>query len=508
MVQAAAVFSNHMVLQQGKRIAVFGTGTAGEYVTVSIPEMGVSVSGKVKADGSWKVYLPAMEGGLSLTMDISGAEEHYQFTDVVTGEVWLAGGQSNMEFFLKNAKGGTEELKQCSHANVRCYNVYRNTFMDENYEAAERTNSWRCASEENAAEWSAVAYWAAKELSEKLGVPVGIIGCNLGGTSASCWMPKEDLHVHTKLFPYWQDYENACAGKTDEEMIADYDAYVAYHTAWTERMEACYRENGQMKWDEVIRRCGENRYPGPMGIKNPLRPTGTYETMLRRVMPYTIRGFWYYQGESDDHRPEVYDLLLTAMIARWRQDWEDETLPFLLVQLPMFCYEDAQDAKNWCLIRENQMRVYQNLKNTGIVVALDCGEWNNIHPIDKLPVAHRLALQTLCQVYGGDEKAAFGPIYRSFSVEGDILTLAFDHGEDGLILTEDGAGFELAQEDGAYVPAKAEIAGNTVRLHSAAVSCPARARYAWKNFAPVTLYGKNGIPAAPLRTCRMEAYDL
>lgn len=508
MVQAAAVFSSHMVLQQGKRIAVFGTGASGETVTVTIPEMKISVTGRVRTDGTWTVYLPALEGGLSLTMTVFDAEHSQEFTDVVTGEVWLAGGQSNMEFFLKNAKGGAEELKQCHKANVRCYNVYRNIFKGEDFEEIERTNSWKCASEENAGEWSAVAYWAAKELSERLGLPVGIIGCNLGGTSASCWMPKEDLLLHRETEPYWTDYEKAIAGRSDAEMIADYDAYTEYHTAWEKRMQACYQENGNMKWTEVIERCGENRWPGPMNIKNPLRPSGTYECMLSRVSPYTIRGFWYYQGENDDHRPDTYYTLLTTMIGRWRKDWEEETLPFLLTMLPVFCYEDAPDAQNWCMIRETQLRVYQNLRNTGIAVPLELGEFNNIHPTDKKPVAHRVALQAMALVYGGSEQEAFGPIYRDFSVEGNTLTLHFDHAEEGLVLTGDGAGFALAEAEGAYVPAKAEICGSSVHLTAEGVAAPARARYAWKNFTPVSLYGTNSIPAAPLRTCRTEAWDV
>ncbi|MBQ8688063.1 MAG: sialate O-acetylesterase [Ruminococcus sp.] len=508
MVQAAAVFSSHMVLQRDKRIAVFGSGTPGESVTVRIPEKDTTVSGTVKADGTWLIYLPAMEGGLALTMTVSGADHIQEFTDVVTGEVWLAGGQSNMEFFLKNAKGGAEELRQCSAANVRCYNVYRNIFMDDNFEKTERTNSWKCASEENAGEWSAVAYWAAKELSGKLGMPVGIIGCNLGGTSASCWMPKEDLLQNRETEIYWTEYENAIAGKTDAEMIADYDAYVEYHTAWEKRMQACYQENGNMKWTEVIERCGENRWPGPMNIKNPLRPAGTYTCMLSRVSPYTIRGFWYYQGENDDHRPDTYSTLLTAMIHRWRKDWGDAQLPFILTMLPVFCYDDAVDAQNWCRIREAQLSVFRNLRNTGLTVPLECGEFGNIHPADKQPVAHRLALQAMHLVYGGAEKDAFGPIYRDFSVADDTLTLYFDHAEEGITLTGDGAGFELAAEDGTYVPAKAAVCGSTVRLTAEGIRQPARARYAWKNFTPVSLYGKNGIPAVPFRTCREESWEI
>ena len=297
-----------------------------------------------------------------------------------------------------------------------------------------------------------------------------------------------------------QDYADAVAGKTDEEMIAAYDEYVTYHTAWEKRMQKCYQEDGNMPWDEIIRRCGENRYPGPMGIKSPYRPAGMYHTMLRQVTPYTIRGFFYYQGENDEIRPDTYGTLLTMLIARWRQDFRDETLPFLLVQLPMHTYADTPENGAWSKLREAQMRVYQTVKNTGIAVILDCGEYCNIHPVDKHPVGHRLALQARRLVYGETELQAFGPIYRSFAAEGDTLTVFFSHAEQGMVWHGEPVGFEIAGADGVYHPAKAVLDGNTVRLTADGVDAPVAARYNWVNYGPVSLFGTNGIPAAPFRT--------
>ena len=286
----------------------------------------------------------------------------------------------------------------------------------------------------------------------------------------------------------------------DEEMIAAYDEYVTYHTAWEKRMQKCYQEDGNMPWDEIIRRCGENRYPGPMGIKSPYRPAGMYHTMLRQVTPYTIRGFFYYQGENDEIRPDTYGTLLTMLIARWRQDFRDETLPFLLVQLPMHTYADTPENGAWSKLREAQMRVYQTVKNTGIAVILDCGEYCNIHPVDKHPVGHRLALQARRLVYGETELQAFGPIYRSFAAEGDTLTVFFSHAEQGMVWHGEPVGFEIAGADGVYHPAKAVLDGNTVRLTADGVDAPVAARYNWVNYGPVSLFGTNGIPAAPFRT--------
>ncbi len=496
MIQCATIFTDHMLLQRGKPIAVFGTGTPGETVTVSVPERRCTVSGAVGADGSWCVTLPPMPGGTGCAMTVN----EQTFTDVAFGEVWLAGGQSNMEFMLKDAKNGAAELAQCADSNVRYFSVPRNTFRDDAYKAAMDAAHWELPSPETSGTWSAAGYLAAKELAQTLGVPMGIIGCNFGGSSVSCWLPEEDLRAHTAGHPYLQDYADAVAGKTDEEMIAAYDEYVTYHTAWEKRMQKCYQEDGNMPWDEIIRRCGENRYPGPMGIKSPYRPAGMYHTMLRQVTPYTIRGFFYYQGENDEIRPDTYGTLLTMLIARWRQDFRDETLPFLLVQLPMHTYADTPENGAWSKLREAQMRVYQTVKNTGIAVILDCGEYCNIHPVDKHPVGHRLALQARRLVYGETELQAFGPIYRSFAAEGDTLTVFFSHAEQGMVWHGEPVGFEIAGADGVYHPAKAVLDGNTVRLTADGVDAPVAARYNWVNYGPVSLFGTNGIPAAPFRT--------
>ncbi|MFR3812393.1 MAG: sialate O-acetylesterase [Ruminococcus callidus] len=421
MIHCAAIFTDHMLLQRGKSIAVFGTGTAGEPVTVSVPQRHCTVSSAVQQDGTWRVTLPPMPAGTGCTLTVNEQE----FSDVAFGEVWLAGGQSNMEFMLKDARNGTAELEQCRNSNVRYFQVPRNTFADDAYTAAWNAARWELPDPETSGTWSAAAYLAAKELAHTQGVPVGIIGCNYGGSSVSCWLPESDLQAHTAGHPYLQDYADAAAGKTDAEMIAEYDEYVAYHTAWESRMQKCYQEDSNMPWDEIIRRCGENRYPGPLGIKSPYRPAGMYHTMLQRVVPYTIRGFFYYQGENDEIRPDTYGTLLTMLIARWRQDFEDARLPFILVQLPMHTYADTPENGAWSRLREAQMQVYQTVKHTGIAVILDCGEYCNIHPVDKHPVGHRLALQARQLVYGERELEAFGPIFRSFAAEGDTSPYSF-----------------------------------------------------------------------------------
>lgn len=498
MIKAAAVFSDNMVLQRNKNVRIFGV--CSEDITsaeVTVPELEVSARAVVK-DGKWTAVLPPMKECSACTVIISAKDERIIFTNAAVGEVWLAGGQSNMEFELQNEKYGSQALEECENENVRFYYTPKCEMSGEKLFAEEEKSCWSLPGKQSAGRWSAVGYYFARELSRRLGVTVGVIGCNWGGTSASAWMSRDCLENDRLIRPYIDDYDNACEGKTAEQMVSEYDEYTAYHTAWEARMQKCYAEDPAIKWEKVLEICGENRYPGPMGCKNPMRPCGLYETMVSRVCPYTLAGFIYYQGESDDHRPETYDRLLSTLISCWRRDWMDDKLPFMLVQLPMFKFETDPDTGNWAILREKQMKVFNTVKNTGIAVALDCGEFNNIHPIDKTETAHRLYLQAMYHVYGdGDRMKAFPPIYRDFEVCGSVMKLRFDDC-DGFEVKGELTGFEIAGEDGCWHEAAAEIKGSEILLSGEAEN-PVSARYNWKNYAEVTLFGKNGIPVPPFR---------
>lgn len=500
MFSVASVFSDNMVLQRNKNVRVFGecSDDCGD-ITVSVPELDITVTA-VCRNGRWEALLPPMKACESLSVTVKYNGETAAFRNVAVGEVWLAGGQSNMEFELRHEKHGAEALKECSGENVRFYYTPKCEMNDEKLAEKESERCWSLPDEKNAECWSAVGYYFAKALSRRLGVTVGIIGCNWGGTSASAWMSRDYLCRDTRISPYINDYDKAIEGKTEEQMIAEYDEYVEYHTDWEQKMQKCYAERPDIKWEEVLQICGENRYPGPVGCKNPMRPCGLYETMISRVAPYTLAGFIYYQGESDDHRPEVYDALLRNLIENWREDWKDDTLPFMLVQLPMFKFEADPDFKHWSVLREKQMKVYRTVKNTGIAVALDCGEFNNIHPTDKTQVGYRLYLQAMYHVYGDSASIkAFPPVYRDYQVCGEKITLFFDNC-DGFDVRGALNGFEIAGADGEFCEAVAEIRDNTIVVCSDKVSAPVQARFKWTNYAEVELFGKNGLPVPPFRT--------
>ncbi len=500
MLTFAPIFTDHAVLQREKPIRLFGTGDENTIVTARL--MGVSAEAPVH-DGCWEIVLPPLPAGGPCTLTISDGTQAVSLEDIMLGEVWLCGGQSNMELALKDARDPQPALDTCADSNVRLYHVCKRGFMDEQFFREEAASCWQLPSPETCPHWTAVGYFFAQRLAGTLGVTVGLVSCNYGGTSASAWMSEEMLASTANGQLYLEDYRKGTEGRTDEEADAAYDAYLDYHCKWCNRTNAYYAAHPGAKWDDVIAACGENQYPGPHAPKNPLRPHGLYDTMIRRIIPYTLRGVLYYQGESDEHRAEGYASLLTCLIAQWRRDFRDEMLPFLLVQLPMFRYAANADDKSWCRLREAQAWVFRNVKNTGLAAIPDCGEFDNIHPTEKREPARRLYLQALSQVYGLQTENTCAPMFRQALPEPGALRLQFDYAECGLELRAEG-GFELCGTDGIWHPAQASVNLDEILLRSDAVSHPMAARYAWYNYGDVTVYAKNGLPLAPFRTMAMD----
>ena len=351
--RTAAIFTDHMVLQREKPIQVWGDGKDGRRVTVTLG--GQSASGTVR-DGRWSVTLPPMPAAEGLTMTVRSGAVQIVYRDIAVGEVWLCGGQSNMEFEIKDELNGQATLDALTPAcGVRFYYTPKQRMTGGDFERIERKAKWTTASPEQSRAWSAVGLYLALELSQKLGVTVGLIGCNWGGTSASAWVSRDVLESDSALQAYLADYDNAVAGKTDAELNAAYDAYIAYQEKWWSDYCRLLEQQPDIGWNDALKIVGESRYPGPMGPKNENRPCGLYETMLQRVCPYTLRGFLFYQGESDDHHPETYETLLMALIGCWRRDWGEPDLPFLNVQLPMFQNAYDPDFKHWSIFARRRL---------------------------------------------------------------------------------------------------------------------------------------------------------
>ena len=498
----AAVFSSRMVLQRGKPINIWGEEFAHRNVKISF--MGNTVSAFMDKKRWTAVLPPVDEYGGPYSMEISDGVETIVFDDIMIGEVWLAGGQSNMELELRNCAGGREELeKYAADSNVRFYYTNKIAFMDEEFFLREHKTGWQTASSENVIYWSAVGYFFAKRIAAEKNCTVGVIGCNWGGTSASAWISDEYLHSDDDTRSYCDDYARAMYGRSFEEYCRELADYREWEAEWNPKIEEYYRlhpDDGS--WDDAQEFAGSpSRYPEPLGPKSPFRPSGLYKTMLCRVMPYTLAGFIYYQGESDDHKPQIYYKLFKMLIKQWRDDWNDDSLPFIFVQLPMFINAGEKDDRRWCPIREAQLKVHLEDPHTGMAVILDSGEFGNIHPLDKKTVGERLALQAMYHVYGlisADD--AYGPIFSGCEAGGSGMMIGFSYGEGMYSASDKLTGFEISGADKVFYPADAEIRGDKVFVSSSEVAEPLYVRYQWVNWGEVTLFGKNGIPASPFRT--------
>lgn len=517
----AAVFSDRCVLQRGKNIAVFGTGNEGEAVeavltgkVLGTEEVQTSRGRCRVKDGRFELALPALREGLDHTLTVASGEERIVLKDIAIGEVWLAGGQSNMELELQNC-AERDALNRPADKMLRFYYTQKLAYMDDAFFRAEEKTAWECFGDPRTKYWSAVGYFFAEKLLGKLQVPVGIIGCNWGGTSASAWIPQEALAESVRLQAYLDPYFDAMKGKTEQEQLREYEEYTARQEEFDKKVEAICGQQPDIGWDDAALIVGGNPYPGPMVCCSPQRPGGLYECMVRRIMPYSLKGFLYYQGESDEHLPHLYYELLCRLIRQWREDWGDDELPFLIVQLPMHRYKNDPDFRNWCLIREAQDRAYRTVRHTGMACAIDLGEFNEIHPKAKREVGERLTAQALEVAYGLECPEAKAPRFAAAERADGEMLLYFAGAEGALEfrpgIAADDWGFEVAGADGVYVPAdKVEMqligTGPAIRVGSAKVPEPVFARYLWTNYGPVALFGKNGLPLAPFRTDRRDGF--
>lgn len=535
----AAVFSDNMVLQRNRFISFFGDADDDFSVTVTLFNENGKILSQNKAashDGKWKVKLEPQSAQNNCKIDISAtdgtASINKTFSNVCIGEVWLAGGQSNMEFELQNCTEGPDELtNQKDDPNVRFYYTNKIAWKDEHFYEAEKNTCWQTWESNGKKSWSAVGYFFAKKLAQDLGCTVGVIGCNWGGTSASAWMKKDYLSVDDDLRTYLTEQEEATAGKSIEQQIKEYEDYEKEYSEWDKKYAKLWQEKPGISWEEAEKLLGKNPWPGPKSCKNPYRPTGLYECMLSRITPYTLQGVIWYQGESDDHKPQMYAKLFGMMIQNWREDFDNPELPFIFVQLPEHRYEQDKDFKHWCLIREAQLKIHQTVKNAWMTCAMGLGQFSDIHPRAKKTLAERMEQNTLANVYKKlPSENVLSPILKDYFSKDGKITLVFDNADNGFSIHDDSqtlenykklekiqgndvpsdfTGFEVAGIDGVYYPAKFAFGGtdshlNTIILCSSKVPQPVFARYAWYNYGPSPVFGKNGLPLSPFRTSQND----
>ena len=490
----ARIFCDHMVLQRNKPCAIFGYAPDGAEVSARLAHL---TARTVAQEGKFLFHLPAAEIPGAHTLTVSCKGEEISVRDVVYGEVWMASGQSNMEFKLADSLGGMEEACAANQPLLRYYHTPKVAFEEErDARTAEIPETWVVCTPETAGDMSGVAYWFAQRVMEAENVPVGIVGCNWGGTSAACWMSREALDEFPKLSVYTREYEVALAAFTCEQHRANDAAYQQSIADYNRRMAEVTAPKDDIRAFLEATKDITFPWPPPMNERCYLRPHGLFGAMVAQLAPYTLGGVLWYQGESDVPHAPLYSTLLGAMMRQWREVFLSPELPFALVQLTMYGADGSPDGIDWALLREQQQKLADADGHACYAVITDVGEEMNIHPVDKRTVGLRLARQVLRSVYGHNVDARHVKVVSTQTEDGKMI-LSFD-GE--LHADGEATGFALSGEDGVFHPAKAGLRGNTAELVSDAVPQPVHARYMFANYLPGNVYQANGDPLGQFRT--------
>lgn len=450
-VKPASIFTDHMVLQQQTTVLIWGWAKAGADVQLVPSWDKRRYTIKAAADGKWKIKINTPKAGGPFEISISDGKA-LVLKDILIGEVWFCGGQSNMEMPMKGFKGqpiigSNEAILKAANPQIRLYTVPRSSVTErqDNSKASE----WKAAAPETVASFSATAYYFGRLLSEMLQVPVGLINDSYGGSSIEAWMSPEQL----KAFP-----EVKIPAKTDT-------------------------------------------------IKEVSRtPTTLYNGMLYPVIGYGIRGAIWYQGESNYDRADRYEELFPAMVKAWREAWGIGEFPFYYAQIAPYNYAQLPPYHTGgkfssAFIRDAQRKSLAKIPASGMAVLMDIGEENSIHPANKEKGGTRLAYLALGNTYGIKGFGYASPAYESMSIKDHTAVLKFQNVANGL--TSFGKSltlFEIAGADKKFYPATAKISGSSVTVSSDQVKNPVAVRYAFKDFVTGDLFGTDGLPVSSFRT--------
>jgi sialate O-acetylesterase len=467
-VRLPSLFSDHMVLQRNMADPIWGWADPGERISVRFA--GHTVKTKANDSGQWRVKLPAMNASAHGRDLVVRGKNQKTIHDVLVGEVWLCSGQSNMEFPIK---GWThpfdvdQVIATANHPTIRLIDAPnvgasapRNHF----------TGHWLVSSPETVAHFSAAGYFFARSIQKRLGVPVGLLEADYGGTAIEPWIPE----VGYRQTP---------------QLKHDYQHLQQLQSQWSKARQS-YSKQG----DKI-----------PTPVTRVQLPTVLFNGMVAPFVGYGMRGALWYQGEHNVRwQTKTYFYDLKALIGGWRHLWKEGDFPLIIAQIaPYGGYKHPQAEP---FIWEGETEAAKKLKNVGIAGTMDIGNLDNIHPKDKQDVGKRLALWALAKVYGKSGFVYSGPIFKSMDVQDNKAIIHFSHVGSGLA-SRDGKPlhwFEIAGHNGRFVNAYAAIEGNTVVVHVPSVQHPAAVRFGWANIAEPNLTNKAGLPALPFRTSKTD----
>jgi sialate O-acetylesterase len=461
-VKLPALLSDHMLLQQGAPVRVWGWAAPGEAVTVSFRNQ--KAAARAGQDGKWAAWLKPLEVGEPSAMTIAG-NNTITIQDVLVGEVWVGSGQSNMGMTVKSSKDAEQEMAAANYPRIRLFTV-KTTVAGEPLEDVQ--GSWKLCAPDTVGPFSAALYFFGRDLHKQRGTPMGLIFSAWGGTPAQSWASMPALLAEPPLKFILDDWQKT---------LANYPA-------------------AKEKFDKQVAAGTKPAPRPPAGPGHQNTPAGLYNAMIAPLTPFAIRGAIWYQGESNASPAHAlpYRRLFRTMIEDWRHAWGIGDFPFLFVQLANF-----DSNTSWPVLRESQNKAL-GLANTGVAVAIDVGESKDIHPKNKQEVGRRLALAARHVAYG-ETLVYSGPLYRQSACEGDRMRVWFDSAEGLQARSGELTGFLIAGQDHKFVPAKAIIEDGTLVVSSPEVKEPAAVRYAWAaDPAGANLVNGAGLPASPFRT--------
>jgi sialate O-acetylesterase len=472
------VLSSHMVIQRELPVHVWGDAPPGQPVTVSF--RGETRGTEAGPTGHWSVYLkPGPAGGpFQLTVKAvtanptgPGPSAPIILDDIMVGDVWLASGQSNMEFPLSRASTAAQDLPAATNPQIRLLMI-RKRSSDYAMPDAD-TDGWTLSNPNTAQEFSAVAWYFARDIAPREHVTIGLIDATWGGTVAEAWVRLTALGEDPALAPIF-----VARGKMTDK-AADAAAEERDEQRQIAAAEAAGKPAPKFPWHPPLNSWG----PGLL-----------WNGMIASLTPMPIRGILWYQGESNSAlaRVHTYDRVMRTLIADWRHEWGIGDVPFLYVQISNFISTPLED---WASLRQQQVRTLA-LRNTAMAVTIDIGNPTDVHPTDKLDVGLRLARAARALTYG-ENVEYYGPMFRQATPEGTSIRAWFDHGRG--LNAKGGAltGFEVAGRDGRWVSATATIDSSSVIASSPDVAAPVYVRYGWANSPQCNLFNAEDLPASP-----------
>lgn len=476
-------FSDGMVLQRDLPLAIWGWAQPAEKIHVEIA--GKSADAVTGPDGRWSATLPALAAGGPFTLTVRG-DETLTLNDVYAGEVWLCSGQSNMAFTLNHSLKAADEIAKADLPLLHVFTVREQFSLTPLDNVKGR---WTACTPASAGGISAVSYYFGKDLVRALNVPVGLVVSSISGTPAEAWTTRDALAgdpAYASQLDPWKDV-------TPSQFVEIGKAYTAFQHERDVVHPAAVKEAKEKGLPEP---------PAPVSPKLRLHdcPGAVYDGMIAPLVPLSLRGVLWLQGENNSGRPAQYAKLLQTMIYLWRANWNRPDLAFDIVEIANFEAVTPQPVESgWATLRESQRKALV-LPNTGLAVTIDLGEANNIHYLNKAPAGQRAARWALASVYKQPGVVASGPMETSVSAEGDTLVVHFANVAEGLSARGGGPlkEFAVGNGDGKFVWADATIAGHTVRVHADGVVKPSVVRYAWAdNPEGANLVNSEDLPAAP-----------